>query len=892
MKKAWILLSLLIVLLLTACDRAAPAENTPAPAETPPAEAAAAVPAEAPSLVPGAAETEELRLTVTEADGYGCAFTLENLGARPYHPQAMSDPEGPYALLRRGAGEAWERLEPIRRSPDGYTRGLNKGETWTGAWDWSYTYGVLPAGNYALILRGTLGRGVAKEAVYLLGTFTLTGAEPEVPGPPILSEMPEVVENSLDRCSDHRWVQILSPSESRWLAETDYSLLRRTVTGENDYTLEYIPPKYRLPDALNDSKRLLYGWSAAFDVDLAAQYGELPAGTYVLRRRFLHLTEEELDAGVEQTRSWRLIPEDRVMYGDTVFTLGRDLMEVPRGVDPVDERTPPYTGQGSSQLISTAGSVFTSEGADLRLQSLTPLRGYNLGVESDYFYLYFQYRGEWYPVEQQCRNSHGLMARFLVPGETGELSFDFTSRYGTLEPGVYRLLLSCISEPYSEDAGYIVCQFRINEDGSGQWQGLDEAEALVKLYSKQRLSLYDLPLEGDWFYVPGPTWSRDPYVESWGLERQGDQLTVTVWRERDYRQALALLGSNPEVEIVKRETPFTTPSPVREWNSGTGVLAAALLEQESPVLDPEGTWVLSLTWEGEETAELLPDAIWCVYLEEYDPAGETWRRLPMTENFVRLAFGWGFTVPLEPGKPVNVYLASLAWYKADLSREKEYRFALNVDGLGWFTCLLPLGQYEKAASEEEIEALREDYPLMADHSPLTDSSLLLVKPLEYCFSLLTENENYDFFYAEAEYLGKGSSSKIGIHNALRFRVRDILCGAVETLPREYLEEDRSSVICCSAAVDNGAPDIQTLPDFREGGRYILCLALPKTEKYAWRDYPNAIFLLGNGEVYYVTEGDLIMPTQSFREEYAGYARKTFKRLLRELYEDAVSRSEG
>ena len=890
MKKALLLLSILVLLLPAACGKAVPAAETPAPtetpapAETPPVEATSG-PTEAPELVPGAAETEELRLTVTEADGYGCAFTLENLGTRPYNPLPMSEAEGPYALLRRGAGEDWERLEPIRRSPDGYTRGLNKGETWTGAWDWSYTYGVLPAGDYALLLRGTLGRGVAKEAVYLLGTFTLSGAEPVVPGPLTLSEMPDEVENSLDRRSDHRWVQTLSPSESRWLAETDYSLFRL----ENG-TLEYIPPAYRLPEALNDGKSLLYGWSATYDVDLAAQYGELPAGTYVLRRRFLRLTEEELDAGVEQTRNWRLIPEDRVTYGDTVFTLRGDLPEVPWEVDPVDERTPPYCGEESTALISTAGSVITAERADLRLENLTPLPGYNLGVVSDYSYLYFQYRGEWYPMAQQRRISHGLMARFLAPGAAGELSFDFTARYGTLEPGEYRLVLSCIVEPYSEDAGFVVCQFRINEDGSGTWEGLEEAESLVQLYGKQRLALYDLPLEGDWFYVPGPTWSRDPCVESWVLERHGDRLTVTVYRDRDYAQALALLGSNPEVEIVKKETPFTTPSPVRKWNTGAGTLSARLLEQDSPVLDPEGAWILSLTWEGEETAELLPDAMGPVYLEEYDPAGEEWRRLPMIRSIGKLDFGWGFTVPLEPGKTVNVYLATLAWYKAELSREKQYRFVLNVDGLGWFACPLPLGRYEKAATEEEIEALGQDYPLMADYIPLTDGSLL-GKPLEYCFSRLVENENYDFFYAEAEYLGKGPKSENTIHKALRFRVRDILCGAVEALPWEYLEEDRSSVICYSAAEDSWAPDIQTLPDFREGDRYILCLALPKTEQYAWRDYPNAIFLLGNGEVYYVTEGDLIMPTQSFREEYAGYARKTFKRLLRELYEEAVSRQE-
>ena len=889
MKRALILLSILILLLLAACEKAAPAE-TPVPAVTAvPTEAPA--PTEIPSLVPGAAETEELRLTVAEADGYGCVFTLENLGTRPYNPQPMSGDEGPYALLRLGAAGDWERLVPIHRSLDGYSRGLNKGETWTGAWDWSYTYGTLSAGDYALLLRGTLGRGVAKEAVYLLGTFTLTGAEPEAPGPLTLCPMPDALENSLEKRSDHRWVQTLTPKERRWLAETDYSLFRQ----DEDGTLTYIPPAYHLPEALNDGKDLLYGRNRTYDVDLAAQYRELPAGTYVLRRRFLLCTAEELDAGIDQTRNWRLIPKDRVTYGDTVFFLRGKLLDVPREVDLHDERNPPYCGEESTALISTAGSVFTAERADLRLQNLTPLPGYNLGVVSDYCFLYFQYRDEWYPVEQQRRSSHGLMARFLAPGNTGELSFDFTARYGTLEPGVYRLVLSCISEPYSEDAGFVSCRFRINEDGSGEWQGLEEAENLVWLYGKQRVVLYDLPLEGDWFYRPGPTWSLDPYVQSWGLERQGDRLTVTVWRDRDYQEALALLGSNPQVEIVKKETPFTTGSPVREWNSAAGTLSATLLEQESPVLDPEGTWVLSLTWEGEETVELMPDVFWIVYLEEYDAETETWRKLPMTVNFVRLAMGYGFTVPLEPGKTVNVYLASLAWYKAELSREKEYRFALNVDGLGWFTCPIPLWQYEKAATEEEIEALRQDYPLMDIH--IMSENALLGKPLADYFSRLAGNENYDFFYAEAEYLGKGPSSESYIHKALRFRIRDVICGGVETIPWEYLDEDRSSVVCYSAALENNM-GVQTLPDFREGERYILGLALPRTEEAVWRDYPNALHwrdypnalhLMGQGEVYYVTEGDLIMPTQYFREEYAGYSRLTFKRLLRELYEEMVSK---
>ncbi|MBR5701417.1 MAG: hypothetical protein IKX47_03035 [Oscillospiraceae bacterium] len=838
---------------------------------------------------PAVTETEELRLTVTQADAYGCAITLEDLGERPYNPTAMDDSGNPYALLRRTAAGGWEWIKPIRHFQGNPAQSLNKEESLTWAWDWSHSYGVLPAGDYALLLRGSLGRGTAKETVFLRGEFTIADTEPRGSGPLAFCPMPEEMENTLEKRSDHRWLQTLSTAETGWVVETDYSLFRVTHAGEKDEEWEYIPPEYHLPEMQNHAHWLLYGGrSRAYDVDLAARYGELPAGTYVLRRRFLKLSSEELeDAAFSDYRNWRLIPEDRVVYGDTWLTLRYALWDVPRGVDPMDERVPPYNGEASPLLISTAGSVFTSTLATVQLENLNTAPAPILNVEADYYYLYFFHQGEWYPVEHKRVSVHGLIGANLTPGEARKLSFRFTDWYGELPAGTYRMVITCYSEPFGEDAGFVVCEFKIGEDGSGEWQGLDEAENLVWLYGKQQVALYDLPLEGDWFYRPGPTWRSDPYVQSWGLERQGDKLTVTVWRDRDYREALALLGSNPQVELVKKETPYTTGSPVREGNSGAGTLSATLLEQESPLLDPEGTWVLSLTWEGEETVELLPDAFWFVNLEEYDPETETWRKLPMTVNFVHLAVGYGFTVSLEPGKTVNVFLASLAWYKAELSREKEYRFALKVDGLGWFTCPLPLGQYEKAATEEEIEALRQDYPLMDVH--VMSENALLGKPLADYFSRLAGNENYDFFYAEAEYLGKGPSSESYIHKALRFRIRDVICGAVEAIPWEYLDEDRSSVVCYSTALENNM-GVQTLPDFREGERYILGLALPRTEVAVWQDYPNAIHLMGQGEVYYVTEGDLIMPTQYFREEYAGYSRKTFKRLLRELYEETLSRS--
>ena len=845
---------------------------------------------------PAGTEREDLRLTVTSADAYGCTFTLENLGTRwPYQAQPMTDRGDPFALLRRTEAGGWEWVKPIRTFQGGHAENLGSGETWDWAWDWSHSYGTLPSGDYALMLFGyTRNQGAGKETLFLRGEFTLTDAEPAIPGPLTLCEMPEGMEAAMEQRSEHRWVQTLSTEEQGWMAEYDYSLFRLSGDG----TLEYIPPKYHLPFGLNYPYWLLNGGSRAYDVDLAAQYGQLPAGTYVLRRRFLLRSEEERNYDARD-RLWPLQPEDRVVYGDTLFTLRISLWDVPREVDAADEWYTLYTGEETNLLVSTAGSVFSSTEATLRLENVAANSWYQVGYESDYYYLYFNYLGEWFPVAGKRSRTHGLLAGSVARGETQELSFSFELWYGELPPGTYRMVISASTDPMgaaAREAPYrIVSQFKINADGSGEWQGLEEAENLVDTYSRELAARYRYDLEGDWFYVPGPTGSRDLSVYTWKLERQRDQLTVTVYRDLDYDRAMALLGNHPNVEIIRGES-FTAPSPVREANTRTdGVLTARVIEQEDPALEPAGTWLLSLTWNGEEPLELEPNAFYTVFVEEYDPEAEEWRRL--SHDWGHIGPQWMEFIPLEPGKTVNVYTVNLGLYRGDLSRDKQYRFALLTDTqagpgetLEYFLCPFRLEQYEKSATEEEIEALGQDYPLMADYIPLTDGSLL-GKPLEYCFSRLVENENYDFFYAEAEFLGKWPKSENTIHKALRFRVRDILCGAVEALPWEYLEEDRSSVICYSAAEDSWAPDIQTLPDFREGDRYILCLALPKTEQYAWRDYPNAIFLLGNGEVYYVTEGDLIMPTQSFREEYAGYARKTFKRLLRELYEEAVSRQE-
>ena len=843
---------------------------------------------------PAGTEREDLRLTITSADRYGCAFTLENLGTRwPYKAEAMTDRGDPFALLRRTEAGGWEWVKPIRTFQGGYAANLESGESWSWAWDWSYSYGCLPPGDYALMLCGyTRNQGAGKETLYLRSCFTLTDAERRVPGPLTLCPMPEGIEAAMEMRSEHRWVQTLSTEAEGWMAEYDFSLFRLTEDGE----LEYIPPEFHLPYGLNYPYWLLNGGSRDYDVDLAAQYGQLPAGTYVLRRRFLLRTEEERNYDAAD-RLWPLWPEDRVVFGDTVFTLNISLWDVPREVDPVDEWYHLYTGEETNLLISTAGSVFDSQKATLRLTNADANQWYMVGYESDYYYLYFNYLGEWFPVAGKRYRSHGGIWGHVKPGESQELGINFTLWYGELPAGTYRLVLNAgtwWADSAQEEPLRIVSQFVIHGDGSGEWQGLEEAEALVDTYSRELAAKYRYEPEGDWFLSPGPIWSRDPAVMRWALERQRDTLTVTVYRDRDLERAEALLGSYPNVEII-RARDFTTPSPVRESNTRTDlVLTARVIEQEDPALEPAGTWLLSLTWKGEETLELYPDPFYAIYLEEYDPEGDQWLRLP--------DFGWGrigplwmYTVPLEPGQTVNIYNLNLGWYQEDLSRDKQYRFALHMDTqpgsevtLEYVLCPFRLEQYDKAASEEEIAALGESYPIMDDY--VFNETNFLGKPLADYFDVTMrfENEDFLFFYAEAEYLGEGTSGESDIHEALRFQLRDIICGNVESIasiPWDYRKEGGVTV-CYSTEAENWG-DTRTLPEFREGDKYILCLALPREGKTIREDYPNALFLLGDGEVYYVTEGDLIMPTQYFRAEYAGYSRLTFRRLLQDLYADTM-----
>ena len=678
MKKALILFFLLGLMLLTACGGAAPAE-TPAP-----------------TVTPQPPVTEELRLTVTRADGYGCAFTLENPGERPYSPLPFSDAGDCYALLRRGDAGDWEPVELIRQPLETGAAALGPGESWTWAWDWSYACGVQGPGEYCLQATGTLGRGTQAERVLIRGSFTIGEEASEGPGPLMFRNIPLWLNGSLFsrelNGSGHRWKQVFTPDREGWAAETDFSLYRVTKEGE----LTYVPPEYNLPAYLNRTVLLHAGETVSFAVELAARYGELERGSYVLRRRLVYLTEEEREAGGLPGGSFRLLPEERIVYADAEFYLYK-LRDVPQGVDPMDELRD-CDDLNSTVLVSTAGSRYSSIGCTLKLKNAVVNQWYDVSYESDYYYLYFSHKLEWYPAAHVRYGAHGLSWITLAPGETRELNIDFTAYFGELAPGSYRLVIACQALTYDEELedpqGFITVFFRILEDGSGVPEEAGEVKRLRGTYVNG--GLWDR--EGRMVRVK----PEDPWHRRWSLEEQEDRLLLTVWQDRDLELAAALLGDYGFVDILRGEDPALRPSPVTEENLGSrGALSVAphTVQAFGPT-QPPVAWQYSFTFarEGSGLQTMQVDLHFHVEVLE----GGRWLTMTTTLEYpppTFQMFEFVHEIQGQPGETVTLLasgfqLLLLSNVYGEFCPEKEYRVVLQMweDPLNkeYYTCPLPL----------------------------------------------------------------------------------------------------------------------------------------------------------------------------------------------------------
>ena len=368
-----------------------------------------------PSPLPEAEIQVELRLLA--ADSRGCDLTLDP-GERSFVIGSDKTAVASHYLLRKTDFGGWEWLKP-RRAEEAPRLDFDTGDAAAFWLDWSYTLGDLEPGEYCLLLCGYLGGSYAGDLKYIPLPFTLEpGARPEPPGPMTLQEVPEGIISELYRSSAysfHRYTQTLTlEGAEKYAVDRGFTLFRLGAEG----SLTEIFPAYALPAALNKGANLTAG-SLTLDVELAAFYGELPQGNYVLRRRLLRLSKGE------KGWDWRLEPpEDRVLYVDTVFRTG-GLMAVEGAVEPLLP-SPAYDGTDPAlPLCLTLGAaVFSASRCRFTVKNLGER---TLTYAPEDFTLFYREGAEkeWLPLVRERHKSLSRTMRSLAPGESAELYLIF-----------------------------------------------------------------------------------------------------------------------------------------------------------------------------------------------------------------------------------------------------------------------------------------------------------------------------------------------------------------------------------------------------------------------------------------------------------------------------------
>ncbi len=259
------------------------------------------------------------------------------------------------------------------------------------------------------------------------------------------AEAPAGLSGELERLTDHMWRLTLRAEEGEtWRYGEEYTLLRGSEAG-------YLPvtPEKALPRA---DHRLFGGQEKTISVNLAYAYGELPAGDYLLQKRFL-----SLDTHPEETETeWGQLPPEHLRLLNVPFSLPETLPAVSRPSDPWDYLF--YRGETlRTEAVTVRGEGFTSAGGALVMEN----RGDRGAIYGYDWSLFFREGKEWLPVPLLERPGSGLLGATLEPGEEVRQELSFEAFCGLLPPGSYRLVQP---KDVREGIGYQF-DFTLDEDG-------------------------------------------------------------------------------------------------------------------------------------------------------------------------------------------------------------------------------------------------------------------------------------------------------------------------------------------------------------------------------------------------------------------------------------------
>ena len=131
--------------------------------------------------------------------------------------------------------------------------------------------------------------------------------------------------------------------------------------------------------------------------------------------------------------------------------------EAPKIEEPADDSGRSELEDADMKYVTNTDSSLTVEltnNTDSVWQSGN-MRDYSLECERD---------GVWYKVEPKGDFANTMELMLFVPGQALEHTFDFSERYGTLQPGKYRVVKAWwANASATREAGefYTVCEFTV-----------------------------------------------------------------------------------------------------------------------------------------------------------------------------------------------------------------------------------------------------------------------------------------------------------------------------------------------------------------------------------------------------------------------------------------------
>jgi hypothetical protein len=353
-----------------------------------------------------------------------------------------------YAIYRRKDGE-WKLMEKKHTVSYGLDASgtVMPEETKNVYIDWSYEYGRLPGGTYKLV---TQWHDRWNRNSFTVGWIYELPVKGKLPGKPYGYTGIDTAGVKLNarKISDYLWeLEAEGASAEEWSLDFSYALYKMEAGKWEEIEQEAkLSPVFDAPHIILNA-----GSEFKWHVCLASVYPCLKPGTYRFVKRMLKTADPNIK------ESWSTLATESLSYISAEFTIEKKLTWKSFEADPLYwNGYNPYKPVSADVEFSTEN--ITPDGCDIIINNISKLP-YNMYF---YYQLWRYEKGHWLPLAQKRIVSYVMTEWTVLPGKTATQKVIWNMRYGSLEPGLYRLVAE--SSTYSEGQQYAVFEFKVNKE--------------------------------------------------------------------------------------------------------------------------------------------------------------------------------------------------------------------------------------------------------------------------------------------------------------------------------------------------------------------------------------------------------------------------------------------